>query len=298
MYKVNNFKSNNLNETLKHALKTNALSIYNDNDELIIDLRNNILDVLYNNHLFKVDKANKRYVYLPIKYYPKSSKSIELEYHTGAYNYLYSKVGFNTLEAFINLDNATYTLSDNNTKYNGYVLFNHKTVDELDVGLTIRHVNDEVVVQPFYYYMGGLKEKVFYLDSIVLSKFEFLNEKTFKGTDNFKVFLTTTKDGWYFKIDVLNKDISYEKYIRIEENMHQKEGRFLVGSSLVPVSDTLWDPLCAASFKNVNFEEILLNSNTYLYPTSKAMEKGFSQGYPFASYKLTNHSFIFETQYE
>lgn len=302
MYIIKNnqqtLETSNLNDAVKKALNLNDSKIYKNN-KLFIDTTKDIFEVPYNNHIFKVNKLTKKYIDIPIKYYSNSALESHLEYHTGCYNYLYSKEGFNSLKAFFSLENSIITLSNNDTKYNAYVLFNHQSIDQIDVGLCIRYQNNEILCQPFYYYMGGIKPKVFYLDNFKLSKFIKINNTTFKGIDTFHIELKTTPNGWYFKIDVINKNISYEKHIEIDEHIHQEIlGRFLVGASLVPVNDDLYDPLSSASFTNVLFNEVLLNNETLLYPSSKTMHKGYSQGYPFADMKINKNSFIFETIYK
>lgn len=248
---------------------------------------------------FLLNSSKTHYSNLPIKYYPNSIKETHLEFHTGAYNYLFSKNDYTHLTALVDLSKSTYTLSSNQTNYNGYVLFNHEVSDQIDVGLCIRYINNEVTIQPFYYYMGGIKPKEFYLDSVILSKFTRLDDKTFTCNDNFKIVFHTTNNGWYFSIEVINSNMKYEKYIHIGPDIHkEKKGRFLVGASLVPINDDLWDPLCGASFTNILFNGVILDNNTHFYPSSPSMLKGYSQGYPFADYKFDNISFTFETIYK
>ncbi len=292
------FQTNSLGHVIKDTLKNGGSKIYNNQNNLIVDTSKNKFEITYDDYVFIVDAINKKYIDIPIKYYPNSELETHLEYHTGAYNYLYSKNVYHTLRAYINLSDAVFTLSNNDTNYNGYVLFNHKVIDQIDVGLCIRYVDNEVVVQPFYYYMGGVKPKLFYLDSIVLSKFSQISHNEYKGIHNYCIELKSTSDGWYFKITVLNTKVSYEKHVFIKDGMHDSLiGRFLVGASLVPINDNLWDPLCGASFKNVTFDKVLLDNTTYLYPSNESMLKGYSQGYPFANMKTKGHSFIFETIY-
>lgn len=299
-YKVKGvlFTTTNLNHAIKESLNHGGSVIYSINDKTLINTSVDIFDISYNGYIFKVDCKTKKYIDIPIKYYPNSELETHLEYHTGAYNYLYSKNVYHTLRAYINLSDAVFTLSNNDTSYNGYVLFNHKVIDQIDVGLCIRYVDNEVVVQPFYYYMGGVKPKLFYLDSIVISKFSQISHNEFKGIHNYCIELKSTSDGWYFKITVLNTKVSYEKHVFIKDGMHDSLiGRFLVGASLVPINDDLWDPLCGASFKNVTFDKVILDNTTYLHPSNESMQKGYSQGYPFSNMKTKGHSFIFETIY-
>lgn len=260
---------------------------------------NSYYEVDYEGYVFNVDLNNKKYNHIPIKYYPNSIKETHLEFHTGAYNYLFSKNDYTHLSALVDLSKATYTLSNNQTNYNGYVLFNHEVRDQIDVGLCIRYINDEVTIQPFYYYMGGIKPKAFYLDSFILSKFNKIDDKSFRCQNKFKVIFYTTNDGWYFSVEVINSNIKYEKYISISPDIHkEKKGRFLVGASLVPIKDDLWNPLCGASFTHILFNEVILDNNTHFYPSSPSMIKGYSQGYPFSDYKLDNYSFTFEINYK
>lgn len=287
-----------LNEAIKKAANERSI-IYDLKDNVVHDFSHELVLVNYEDVPFIIDVSKKRYINFPIKYYEKSEKAHELEYHTGAYNYLYSKDGYDLLEAKFSLKNAVYQLSNNNTNYNGYVLFNHETKDQIDVGVVLRCVEDKVVVQPFYFYMGGTKDRVFYMDKEILSNFVKKSENTFIGEDEFKLTLKKTNSGWFFKIEVLNKDLIYQKEIVIADGMHRDyKGRFLVGVSLVPIKDDLFDPLCGALFDQVWIEEVRLNNDTYLYPSSESMKLGYSQGYPFSNVSVNGHSFICKTVYK
>lgn len=302
MYYTSNKKTskayNNLNQVIKEALNEGSL-VYNKDKNVLYDFSKASVVVEYDLACFTIDTKKKRYTSMPIKYYENSIEETELEYHTGAYNYLYSHKGYDELEAIVSLKDAIFKCSKNETNYNAYVLFNHQARDQIDVGLSISKQKDTVVVQPFYYYMGGIKPKQFYIEPTILSSFQMVEPNSYQGHDRFRITLKRQVSGWYFKIEVLDTGIIYEKEVLIEKDMHQGFlGRFLVGVSLVPIKDDLFDPLCGALFKDVLIERVCLNQQAYLYPGSASMSKGYTQGYPFADVKVDGISFVCKTCYE
>ncbi|WP_025725438.1 hypothetical protein [Acholeplasma granularum] len=292
-----NVQFNNKIEAIKYALTKNNSKVFHL-DEPIFDTSIDTNKIYFNNEEFVIDTKHKRYKNIPIKYYDKLNKTNDLEYHSGAYNYLYSKPGYETISVDISLVEAIYKPSQNSTKYQGYILVNHQSTDQLDVGLSIFYENDEVFLKPFYYYMGGGHPKDFFVDNIIISKFNKVDHNTFKGFDKLTIELTKRTSGWCFKIINKNTNHIYLKMLDYPNAHTLKDiNRFLIGVSLVPVKDLLWDPLCKAELSNVIFENVVMNHKDELYPLSSTMEIGYSQGHPFATYEIMQKVFKFTTKY-
>ena len=100
-----------------------------------------------NNDGVDINSETKEYIKLPINYYPSSTKAFDLEYHSGAYNYMFSKNGYQKLKTKILLSKAIYEEAKDGTKWNAYILFNHKSVDQLDLGLIANIINNEVILR-------------------------------------------------------------------------------------------------------------------------------------------------------
>lgn len=273
--------------------------VYDSHDFLIYQQNKGIQTVYIGEYPFKIDPSTNRYTSMGINLYPDAKAPTDLEYHTGAYNYLISKGLYQTLKATFSFKESIIHLSNDDSVWNGYVLFNHQSVDQIDVGVSLSYTNRQVIVRPFYFYMGAKYQRQFYIDPMVLSTFKQVDEDTFIGIDSFTVVFNKTAHGWYFKITNIDKNLNFEKQIELN-NIHEGQtiDRFLVGASLVPVGKTLWHPLSNASFVNVKFESVILNGHDYLYPGSKTMHSGYAQGHPFAYYKQSGIEFTFSTNYK
>lgn len=264
------------------------------------DSNNNHCDICFEEQLFKIDLNKQEYIAMPIEYYPNSKKTEALEYHSGSYNYLYSKEGYKKLKANINLSEATYKNARDDSKWNGYIIINHKAKDEVDFGLIAINEKSKILFKPFLYYMGGVYPKEFKVfDDITITSMQLISPFVYGDADDIEVTLEMTKQGW--EIKYLNLRTSRITTLNTNyNNIHDNEtsGRFLVGVSLCPVGEKIWDPLSGAMLKQVTFKSVVLDDKDPLYPGSNSMSLGFSQGGKFAQYSCTGTRFIFSTVYE
>lgn len=287
-------KTNNLFKALQVASKQAPYTVFS-HQEAIYQNDGKIYNFNYNGFNFKVDSQSKRYTELPIKYYPNSQKPTHLEYHTGAYNYLYSKPGFESIEVILDLSKMMYQPPIDDSKWAGYIIINHMSHDQIDVGLATQVVHNEIELRPFHYYMGGQYPKSFNVHPDVLVKLPIGSHGL---AIKIKITMKKVHIGWTVQYENLSNVLKYNyTYHYPHNNTFQQINRFLVGVSLCPVGETLWDPTSKAAFKHIRFESCILDDRTVFNPNSPNMLEGYSQGVPCALMSVDQDAFIFGVDY-
>lgn len=268
-------KTNNLFQALQVATKNNTYTVFSQ-DEAIYQNDGRIYAFSHNGFNFKVDSNTKRYCDLPIFIYPNSQKPSHLEYHTGAYNYIYSKPGYEQIEVIIDTKDIQYQLPKDNSKWAPYIIINHQIVDQIDVGLYVDVVEDHLELRPFYFYMGGSHPKEFKVhnDSIVSLPISHSDQNQSR---QIKIVLKAIPIGWHVNFTNLEnqKTIEYT-YQFIQPNDVKPINRFLIGVSLCPVGETIWDPTSSAAFSGVRFIRCILNDDHIFSPNSELMSEGYA----------------------
>lgn len=292
----NILKTNNLFKAIQVASKQESYTVFS-HQEAIYRNDDKLYNFDYKGFNFKLDSKSKRYIELPINCYLNSQNPIHVEYHTGAYNYLYSKPGYSSIEVILDLSKTIYTLPVDDSKWAGYIIINHLSHDQIDVGLSAQVVDHKIELRPFYYYMGGQHPKSFRVHAEVVAEIPIgLHEVDLET--KLKIIMKKVHTGWTVEYENLSLGLSY-KYTY--EYSHKKNiqpiNRFLVGVSLCPVGETIWDPTSKASFKHIRFESCILDDNVLFNPNSASMLEGYSQGIPCATMSVDKDSFIWGVDY-
>ena len=254
----------------------------------------------YHAYEFEIDLKHQVIKNCPIRYYPNSQRMQKLEFHSGAYNYLYSNAGYQMLSTEISLSKAIYKPSEDGSKWNGYIIINHKAIDEIDFGLIAIHEGDYILFKPFMYYMGGKIAKQFKVyDDYTITKMTKVSTNTYSAAADIKIEMAKIEDGWEIAFINLSTDLTTKiQFCNASIHIGRAIDRFLIGVSLCPVNEQIWNPLSKAAFANVAFKQVILNHKEKLYPGSTSMSEGFSQGVPFSYYRQHRTSFSFSTVYD
>lgn len=290
----NILKTENLFKALQVASKQEAYAVFS-HQEAIYQNDGKIYNFNYKGYNFQVDSRSKRYTELPIQYYPNSSKPTHLEYHTGAYNYMYSKPGFESIEVVLDLSKMTYQLPIDDSTWAGYIIVNHLSHDQIDVGLAIQVVQNEIELKPFHYYMGGQYPKSFSIHPEVLLEMPIGSHEL---EIKIKITMKKVHVGWTVQYENLSNGVKFNyTYDYPHNDTLQQINRFLVGVSLCPVGETLWDPTSKAAFKHIRFDSCILDDSVIFSPNASSMQAGYSQGVPCATMSIDQDAFICGVDY-
>ena len=104
--------------------------------------------------------------------------------------------------------------------------------------------------------------------------------------------------GWHVTLTNLEnqKTIEYT-YQFVQPNDVKPTNRFLIGVSLCPVGETIWDPTSSAAFSGVRFIRCILNDEHIFSPNSELMSEGYAQGYPCAKIDIEENTFTLGVNY-
>lgn len=208
-----------------------------------------------------------------------------LETYSGAYNYMFSKLGdnenngFGYATAYVRLSETIYAPPTDGGQWNAYIFINLAGNFHADLGL-IGTYNWYTNVCTWKMFRScdskkhpgvatGIEDETkffVYQDKPVTSSKHYDPEtRECTGFDDlfFEMFMRT--DGWVVNITNLTTNVvstfsclHEENGKPYEENVHPMYGRALLAASYCPVTAPVWNWDCGAKLLNVVFEDVLL----------------------------------------